>query len=227
VLKRIARPVRNSPNRNLFGVWQQRVRSRHQLRDLSRIDDHLLKDIGLNRHELLCEGSKPFWRSQVHSAGLQEKCRHALPSSCVSSARSALTNTKIATSTIDLRSRVLWERALKIYSRFESPSSSAPASSRRLTRAPALVARMERSKIRDQPGSKMKGEPRITGRKSGPPSGLRACCDPAALSNGADFSRELRSPADALTSLCGELSRRFRNISRRFRNMQKAVGGMR
>ena len=40
----------------LFGVWQQRVRSRSQLRQLSRMDDHVLKDIGLTRNEVLFEG---------------------------------------------------------------------------------------------------------------------------------------------------------------------------
>ena len=63
MLKKIARP----PNAmrhilTLFGVWQQRVRSRSQLRQLSRMDDHVLKDIGLTRNEVLFEASRPFWR---------------------------------------------------------------------------------------------------------------------------------------------------------------------
>ena len=46
----------------LLGTWHQRARSRHQLRELSRMDDHVLKDIGVCRSELLSEASKPFWR---------------------------------------------------------------------------------------------------------------------------------------------------------------------
>lgn len=40
-------------------MWQGRAHQRHHLAGLS---DHLLKDIGLNRVDVLREASKPFWR---------------------------------------------------------------------------------------------------------------------------------------------------------------------
>lgn len=40
-------------------AWQVRARQRHHLAGLN---DHLLKDIGLNRVDVLRETSKPFWR---------------------------------------------------------------------------------------------------------------------------------------------------------------------
>ena len=39
--------------------WQLRARQRRQL---GRLDDALLKDIGLTRCEAEMEASKPFWR---------------------------------------------------------------------------------------------------------------------------------------------------------------------
>ncbi|MCW8886728.1 MAG: DUF1127 domain-containing protein [Motiliproteus sp.] len=38
----------------------RRYRTRRQLRDL---DDHLLKDIGISRHQAQLESEKPFWRA--------------------------------------------------------------------------------------------------------------------------------------------------------------------
>lgn len=40
-------------------VWLERARER---RALCRLDDHLLKDIGLSRADIEREGGKPFWR---------------------------------------------------------------------------------------------------------------------------------------------------------------------
>ena len=40
--------------------WQQRLRERSAL---ARMDDRLLKDIGLSRSQVECEVSKPFWRA--------------------------------------------------------------------------------------------------------------------------------------------------------------------
>jgi len=45
----------------LFVVWHMRAATRRQLWALSRLDDHLLKDIGLTRGELRCEARRPFW----------------------------------------------------------------------------------------------------------------------------------------------------------------------
>ena len=39
--------------------WQDR---REQRRHLLALDDHLLKDIGINRIDAEVEGYKPFWR---------------------------------------------------------------------------------------------------------------------------------------------------------------------
>lgn len=43
----------------LFFRWQERVRSR---KELERLDDRMLKDIGLNRIDALRESNKPFWK---------------------------------------------------------------------------------------------------------------------------------------------------------------------
>lgn len=41
----------------------QRMRQRARLRrDLERLDEHLLHDIGIKREELEAEATKPFWR---------------------------------------------------------------------------------------------------------------------------------------------------------------------
>ncbi len=41
-------------------IWQQRARQRTELR---RLDDHLLRDVGLTRAQILAEAQKPFWRA--------------------------------------------------------------------------------------------------------------------------------------------------------------------
>ena len=41
-------------------VWHERVNGR---RDLMRLDDHVLVDIGLTRAEAEAEWRKPFWRA--------------------------------------------------------------------------------------------------------------------------------------------------------------------
>jgi len=40
-------------------AWQDRARSRRMLRGL---DDHMLRDIGIDRSVAEAEGSMPFWR---------------------------------------------------------------------------------------------------------------------------------------------------------------------
>jgi uncharacterized protein YjiS (DUF1127 family) len=42
-----------------FQEWRERYNSR---RDLMRLSDHQLKDIGLSRFDAETEFSKPFWR---------------------------------------------------------------------------------------------------------------------------------------------------------------------
>jgi uncharacterized protein YjiS (DUF1127 family) len=41
--------------------WLTRVRERRQLMGLLSLPDYLLKDIGLQRHEIAREGLKHFW----------------------------------------------------------------------------------------------------------------------------------------------------------------------
>ncbi|PWR20170.1 DUF1127 domain-containing protein [Zavarzinia aquatilis] len=40
-------------------VWQRRAMERHHMR---RMDDRLLRDIGLSRADIESEAAKPFWR---------------------------------------------------------------------------------------------------------------------------------------------------------------------
>lgn len=42
-----------------FQAWRERTRSR---RDLMRLTEHQLKDIGLSRHDAESEWQKPFWQ---------------------------------------------------------------------------------------------------------------------------------------------------------------------
>lgn len=41
-------------------TWIERARQRRQL---GRLSDHMLKDIGLNRGDVEAEAAKPFWRA--------------------------------------------------------------------------------------------------------------------------------------------------------------------
>jgi len=41
-------------------AWNRR---RHERRTLAELDDHLLRDIGIDRHQALVEASKPFWEA--------------------------------------------------------------------------------------------------------------------------------------------------------------------
>lgn len=45
---------------DLLVGWMQRDRERHMLND---IDDRMLRDIGLDRADVLAEAAKPFWRT--------------------------------------------------------------------------------------------------------------------------------------------------------------------
>jgi uncharacterized protein YjiS (DUF1127 family) len=44
----------------VLSTWQERAQGR---RALSRLDDHLLRDIGLSRADVERELMKPFWRA--------------------------------------------------------------------------------------------------------------------------------------------------------------------
>ena len=39
--------------------WRERAQQRHAL---ARLDDRMLRDIGLSRADVYCEYRKPFWR---------------------------------------------------------------------------------------------------------------------------------------------------------------------
>jgi len=55
-------PRRNTALRNVLGLlrrWRERAYSRRQLCEL---DDHILRDIGLTRDEVLREAARRFWR---------------------------------------------------------------------------------------------------------------------------------------------------------------------
>jgi len=41
------------------GVWAER---RRQRRDLTRLSDYMLRDIGISREDVVHEVEKPFWR---------------------------------------------------------------------------------------------------------------------------------------------------------------------
>jgi uncharacterized protein YjiS (DUF1127 family) len=43
-----------------FSEWRERIRQRHTL---ARLDDRLLRDMGLNRSDVEQEVSKPFWQA--------------------------------------------------------------------------------------------------------------------------------------------------------------------
>jgi uncharacterized protein YjiS (DUF1127 family) len=44
---------------DLLLTWHARARQRRQLLSLS---DHMLRDLGLTRADVMAEASKPFWR---------------------------------------------------------------------------------------------------------------------------------------------------------------------
>ena len=44
---------------DLLLIWHERARQRHQLLSLN---DHMLRDLGLTRADVMAESSKPFWR---------------------------------------------------------------------------------------------------------------------------------------------------------------------
>jgi uncharacterized protein YjiS (DUF1127 family) len=47
---------------DLFRAWYARAKSRRELESIALYDDHALRDVGLDRHQLRLEAAKPFWR---------------------------------------------------------------------------------------------------------------------------------------------------------------------
>lgn len=45
--------------RQVFGLWLRRARTRRQL---DALNDHDLRDLGLDRGDAMREAMKPFWR---------------------------------------------------------------------------------------------------------------------------------------------------------------------
>ncbi|MEZ5932019.1 MAG: DUF1127 domain-containing protein [Alphaproteobacteria bacterium] len=43
----------------LLSAWRSRARDRQTL---GRLNDHMLRDIGLTRHQVVIECDKPFWQ---------------------------------------------------------------------------------------------------------------------------------------------------------------------
>jgi uncharacterized protein YjiS (DUF1127 family) len=48
--------------RAIIRGWSARRQRRRSLAELTELDDHLLKDIGLSRHEAMGERAKWFWQ---------------------------------------------------------------------------------------------------------------------------------------------------------------------
>ncbi len=47
---------------NTLRIWNKRHQERQQLKAISPLSDHLLKDMGLTRYDVNKEMNKPFWR---------------------------------------------------------------------------------------------------------------------------------------------------------------------
>lgn len=48
--------------RRLLDAWRRAAERRRSRYQLMRLDDRMLKDIGISRADALFEGQKPFWR---------------------------------------------------------------------------------------------------------------------------------------------------------------------
>lgn len=48
--------------RRILATWRERIRSRWKLAQMAQENPHLLKDIGLTKHQVETESAKPFWR---------------------------------------------------------------------------------------------------------------------------------------------------------------------
>lgn len=48
---------------NLAETFRQWTRRAHARRELASLDDHLLRDVGIDRATAMWETSKPFWRA--------------------------------------------------------------------------------------------------------------------------------------------------------------------
>ncbi|MEM7225945.1 MAG: DUF1127 domain-containing protein [Pseudomonadota bacterium] len=44
-------------------LWRERAAFRRELRRLTKVGDHILRDIGLTREQAIQEAAKPFWQA--------------------------------------------------------------------------------------------------------------------------------------------------------------------
>jgi len=58
VLRRLGYHLGGAIDRLL--LWSERAGQRHRLAEL---DDHMLRDIGVSRADVMAEATKPFWQS--------------------------------------------------------------------------------------------------------------------------------------------------------------------
>lgn len=56
-----------------IALWIARCRQRRALEELARLNDRLLKDIGVSKDEALREAAKPFWRGPVPEQSVARK----------------------------------------------------------------------------------------------------------------------------------------------------------
>ena len=54
-------PRHNGP-RSLLAIWEERIRVRWELEQMSKDGSHLINDIGLTRGQVEAEIAKPFWQ---------------------------------------------------------------------------------------------------------------------------------------------------------------------
>ncbi len=49
--------------RSIIAAWDERIRFRRNLEQMSKDDPHLIDDIGLTRRQAEAEIAKPFWQA--------------------------------------------------------------------------------------------------------------------------------------------------------------------
>ncbi len=56
-------PWRAARGEGLLARWRRRLLQRAELGRLIETSPHLIDDLGLDRHDVLAEARKPFWRT--------------------------------------------------------------------------------------------------------------------------------------------------------------------